>query len=72
MFVQYTGDFRYDNIGLETLTALHDADGRVLSLDELYLDTTFCSKSYLRFPSRVEALQVRAKVLESDVFGSEK
>ena len=57
---QYTGDFRYENIGLGTLTALHDADGRVLKFDELYLDTTFCSKNYLNFPSREEALQVRS------------
>ena len=55
---QYTGDFRFENIGLGTLNSLHDNDGRVLKLDELYLDTTFCSRSYLHFPHRDDALQV--------------
>lgn len=55
--ILYTGDFRYDNISLQTLASLHDPeDGKPLALDEMYLDTTFCSIQYDSFPSRNEAI----------------
>ncbi len=53
---QYTGDFRFENVDLSTLTALHDSEGHVLPLDEMYLDTTFCTPTYKHFPSREESL----------------
>lgn len=55
--ILYTGDFRFEGLSLDTLSALHDDNGQVLPIDELFLDTTFCSKSYLNFPSREESLQ---------------
>ena len=54
--ILYTGDFRLENLKLEALTALHDSQGQPLKLDQLYLDTTFCSKEYENFPPRDEAL----------------
>lgn len=56
MKLQYTGDFRFENVDLSTLAALHDSEGQVLNLDEMYLDTTFCSPNYKHFPSREESL----------------
>ena len=34
------------------LSRLHDCHGLPLALDELYLDTTFCSPLYRTFPTR--------------------
>ena len=52
--VLYTGDFRFDNLlgkPLTSLQALHS--GTVpLHIDEMYLDTTFCSSNYTSFPTR--------------------
>lgn len=53
---QYTGDFRFENIDLSTLNVMHDSEGHVLPVDEMYLDTTFCSPTYKHFPSREESL----------------
>jgi len=54
--ILYTGDFRFDYSGkpLTFLKALHS--GSVpLHIDEMYLDTTFCSDDYPSFPTRQEA-----------------
>ncbi len=53
----YTGDFRLENIKLETLSALHDTLGKPVRIDWLYLDTTFASPDYSSFPSRDEAIE---------------
>jgi len=57
--ILYTGDFRFDhasgNFASPELASLHDRSGRPLPLDELYLDTTFCSPLYKTFPTREEA-----------------
>jgi len=58
--ILYTGDFRFDSNGnnqdlLRQLTPLHDPMGNILPLDEMYLDTTFCSEQYETFPTRMEA-----------------
>ena len=54
--VLYTGDFRFENFELNRLSALHEVNGNPKSLDQLYLDTTFCSNDYLNFPSRETAI----------------
>ena len=54
--ILYTGDFRFENQNLETLQALHDVDGNLININELYLDTTFCSPNYREFPTRDEAI----------------
>ena len=54
----YTGDFRYEDVELSSLSGLHSVvGGDPLPIDELYLDTTFCSRQYPRFPPRAEALE---------------
>ena len=54
-----TLDSRFDhasgNFASPELASLHDRSGRPLPLDELYLDTTFCSPLYKTFPTREEA-----------------
>ena len=51
--------FRFDhtsgNFVTPELASLHDRQGKPLPLDELYLDTTFCSPLYKTFPTREEA-----------------
>ena len=54
--VLYTGDFRFENQNLKTLQGLHDVDGNIININELYLDTTFCSPNYKEFPTRDEAI----------------
>ena len=57
--ILYTGDFRFENLqqsidnGL--LSGLLGLNGQPKSLDELYLDTTFCSTDYETFPTRDSA-----------------
>ena len=57
--ILYTGDFRFDDprtpLGsLPCLQSLH-REGVPLELDELYLDTTFCSLAFPAFPARKNA-----------------
>jgi len=54
--ILYTGDFRFDNplVPLTTLRSLHKGS-KPLDIDEMYLDTTFCSPQYLTFPTRKES-----------------
>ena len=59
--ILYTGDFRFDDprtpLGsLPCLQSLH-RDGVPLVLDELYLDTTFCSLAFPAFPARKNAAE---------------
>ena len=53
----YTGDFRFENIRLESIESLHHIDGTPLPIDQMYLDATFCSKEYKTFPSRDDAIE---------------
>ena len=53
--ILYTGDFRFDNFPLSSLTSLHGNDGIPLRIDELFLDTTFCQSRYPLFPAREQA-----------------
>lgn len=54
--ILYTGDFRYDSHRpLTDLSALHDGNKTPIAIDEMYLDTTFCSPQYETFPTRREA-----------------
>ena len=53
--ILYTGDFRLEDVRLPTLTNLHNLGGEPLKIDLMYLDTTFCSKDYEKFPPRRHA-----------------
>ena len=54
--ILYTGDFRFENVDLTSLSALHDPSGNRLAIDEMFLDTTFASPNYETFPARTEAI----------------
>ena len=54
--VLYTGDFRLENTNLADLEPLHDNNGKPFKIDQMYLDTTFCSRDYEHFPPRHEAI----------------
>lgn len=54
--ILYTGDFRFENIPLTSLNALH-LNLEPIQVDEMYLDTTFCTPKYPTFPDRDEALR---------------
>merc|ERR1719232_1680044 len=52
--ILYTGDFRLDNPLIpftQSLRSLHNRNDPVI-IDEMYLDTTYCSNQYKTFPSR--------------------
>ena len=54
--VLYTGDFRFAVGQTETTGLLMEkGTGKMLRIDELYLDTTFCLRSATRFPSRQQS-----------------
>jgi hypothetical protein len=56
--ILYTGDFRFDNLPLASLSALHSSTSlQPITLDEMYLDTTFCHKEFPSFPKRDEAMR---------------
>ncbi|GFT10799.1 protein artemis [Nephila pilipes] len=55
--VLYTGDFRLPVGDSARLINLHDEQGRLKSLDALYVDTTFCKKNYMYFPTREQGLE---------------
>ena len=54
--ILYTGDFRFENVDLTSMSALHDPSGNRLAIDEMFLDTTFASPNYETFPARTEAI----------------
>ncbi len=55
--ILYTGDFRYEDTSeVSSMRSLHGVDGAPLKIDEMYLDTTFCSSQYQTFPKRKEAI----------------
>ncbi len=57
--ILYTGDFRLEGVPLPSLSALHEGREEAaspLQIDEMYLDTTFCSDEYPTFPARQEAI----------------
>jgi hypothetical protein len=56
--ILYTGDFRLENVKLSTLDALHRRDDfrKPIEVDQMYLDTTFCTKQFETFPTRDEAI----------------
>ena len=54
--ILYTGDFRFEEDEYKHFTALHEVNGNPKLINELYLDTTFCSTDYETFPMRKSAL----------------
>jgi len=61
--VLYTGDFRLeDRDSVRNLGALHRADGNVVHLDAMYLDTTFFTMNTKYFPKRTESADALVQV----------
>ncbi|KAK4318202.1 hypothetical protein Pmani_010779 [Petrolisthes manimaculis] len=62
--VLYTGDFRTSVGDVERIRALHSADGTTKTVDSLHIDTTFCHRDILHFPTREESAAAIADLVE--------
>ncbi|KAK7067353.1 Protein artemis [Halocaridina rubra] len=62
--VLYTGDFRTSVGDVERIRALHNADGTVKTVDSLHIDTTFCHRDILHFPTREESCSAIGDLVE--------
>ncbi|XP_045603958.1 protein artemis isoform X2 [Procambarus clarkii] len=62
--VLYTGDFRTSVGDVEQILALHNADGTVKTVDSLHIDTTFCHRDILHFPTREESSSAIGDLVE--------
>ncbi|XP_055946804.1 protein artemis-like [Argiope bruennichi] len=62
--ILYTGDFRLPVGDAARLVNLHDGEGRLKPLDALYVDTTFCKKQYMYFPTREQGLESVISLVE--------
>ena len=62
--VLYTGDFRTSVGDVERIRALHNSDGTVKTVDSLHIDTTFCHRDILHFPTREESASAIGDLVE--------
>lgn len=62
--VLYTGDFRTSVGDVERIRALHNADETVKTVDSLHIDTTFCHRDILHFPTREESSSAIGDLVE--------
>ena len=62
--VLYTGDFRLGVGESNQLSALHNPDGSVKTLNSLHIDTTFCHRRVLSFPSRHDSAEAVGDLVE--------
>lgn len=62
--VLYTGDFRTSVGDVERIRALHNTDGTVKTVDSLHIDTTFCHRDILHFPTREESSSAIGDLVE--------
>ncbi|XP_063604949.1 protein artemis-like [Penaeus indicus] len=62
--VLYTGDFRTSVGDVERIRALHNSDGTVKAVDSLHIDTTFCHRDILHFPSREDSSSAICDLVE--------
>ncbi|MCL4105213.1 UNVERIFIED_CONTAM: hypothetical protein GTU68_055344 [Idotea baltica] len=62
--VLYTGDFRISAGEVARLRPLHNPDGTVKTIDSLHIDTTFCHRDIIHFPSREESSQAVGEAVE--------
>lgn len=62
--VLYTGDFRTSVGDVERISALHNRDGTVKTVDSLHIDTTFCHRDILHFPTREESASAIGDLVE--------
>ncbi|XP_076040079.1 protein artemis-like isoform X2 [Oratosquilla oratoria] len=62
--VLYTGDFRVGVGEVARLSALHHSDGTTKQVDSLHIDTTFCHRDIMHFPSREESATAIGQLVE--------
>lgn len=62
--VLYTGDFRTSVGDVERIRSLHNTDGTVKTVDSLHIDTTFCHRDILHFPTREESAAAIGDLVE--------
>ena len=63
--ILYTGDFRVSEGDVSRFRQLHHLDGSVKVIDKLYLDTTFLSHQFMKFPSRLFSISIICSLITS-------
>ncbi|XP_021932271.1 protein artemis-like isoform X2 [Zootermopsis nevadensis] len=63
--ILYTGDFRLCEGDVSRFRQFHYLDGTVKVIDKLYVDTTFLSRRYQRFPSRTASMSILCNLITS-------
>lgn len=63
--ILYTGDFRLCEGDVSRFRQLHHLDGSLKVIDKLYLDTTFLSRRYMQFPSRLSSISLLCNLITS-------
>lgn len=61
--ILYTGDYRISKNDFKKIKVFYNNFKQVIKFDKIYLDTTFFSKSYLKFPKREESLDQICKII---------
>jgi hypothetical protein len=63
--ILYTGDFRLCEGDVSRFRQLHHLDGSVKVIDKLCVDTTFLSRQYMQFPSRLSSISIICNLITS-------
>ncbi|KAJ8984928.1 hypothetical protein NQ317_012178 [Molorchus minor] len=62
--VLYTGDYRINKRDIRKFKSFYNSLDQVKTIDKIYLDTTFFSKSYLKFPKRDESVNELCNIIK--------
>lgn len=63
--ILYTGDYRINKNDIRKIKAFYNSFKQVLTIDKIYLDTTFFLKSYLQFPKREDSVKEVCRIIET-------
>lgn len=69
--VLYTGDYRVSASDLKKYCAFYQ-QGQLIKIHKMYLDTTFFSTSFLKFPSRQETLNAIVKIIKDWIYKNKR
>nr|CAH7731701.1 unnamed protein product [Callosobruchus chinensis] len=62
--ILYTGDFRVHKGDIRKFKYFYDSFNNVKCIDKIYLDTTFFSKEFLKFPKREDSLNELCMIIK--------